>query len=675
LRTGEYDFQIPKNYDIVITTAESFVASYRNESNWIKEANLIVFDEIHVLLNDLRSIAYEEAIIHSLNDNKRLLLLSATIPDIDSLARWINAKLVIKSNWRPLELKRKFYNISLPTSKNIKNFVDELLKEILKELLNKNYKTILVVPSKKIGWLILEELEKRGYKALNETVPYIRHSGEIRTAFHNADVPKEERELIEELFKDKSSKLSLLIATQTLAVGFNSPADDVIIIVKNIRGELFPNILDILQFEGRAGRLGYSKKGFGTVHYIVGKGNKTKELLKEELEKGLNRRLITIIDQSYEKLVGKEFLIDKIEEEINFYLKELKRSNEEEKSLIFQEIRELIEIKESLDNISLLILGIIDKDIRLLEKTHFFFNLEKKKREKFFELNKKIIEYLSNKNIIKNERLTLKGELISKFYINPSNYLEFENFIKENKEKTDDFWLVWNAFSLLLRGNYSLPDFYPDYYLFENFEFVLEFNEKLPLMLYSLGYFGEFIDLEVKEENNQLIYKIYKLKPPTWTINLNNDISWIHSFLEILLKRKIINIELTEEELERIKYSYIKGVHPNFVKFGLIRNIGIGRAFLLKKLAEFLGFKKDDEFFDYIKQNKNWKEEFAELWQEIEKILKKDYENKLKYLVQKKFGVNFITEKLRNVLRQFLLNEKKEYFKAIEILEKELNFY
>jgi len=675
LRTGEYDSTIPKNYDIVITTAESFVASYRNESSWIKEANLIVFDEVHVLLNDLRSIAYEEAIIHSLKDNKKLLFLSATIPDIDSLARWISAGLVIKSNWRPLELKRKFYNIILPSSKNIKNFVDELLKSILKELFDKNYKTILVVPSKKIGWLILEELEKRGYKALNETVPYIRHSGEIRTAFHNADVPKEEREIIEELFRDRESRLSLLVATQTLAVGFNSPADDVIIIVKNMKGKLFPDIIDILQFEGRAGRLGYSKKGFGTAHYIIGKGKKTEELLKEELNKGLNRELKTIIDLSYEKLFGKEFLIQEIEKELKFYLEEFKKGNEEEKNFLLGEIKELVEIKEAVDSISLLILGIIDKGLDLLKKTHFFSYLkDKERREKFFKLNNSIIAYLENKKLIKDKKLTLKGDLISKFYINPSNYLDFENFLNENKDKLDDFWLIWNAFPLLFKGNYSLPDFYPNYYLFEEFEFILEFNEKIPLMLYSLGYFGEFIDLEVKEENNNLIYRVYKLKTPTWVVNLNNDVSWIHDFLKTLIKRKIIDINLESEYLERLKLSYIKGIHPFFVKFGLIKNIGINRAFLLKELAEFLDFKKDDEFFDYLVSNKGWKEKFKELWTEIEKKLRKNYESKLRYIVKERFNVDYLTEKLRNSLEQFLIGEKKEFLKSLDILEKELSF-
>jgi replicative superfamily II helicase len=674
LKTGEYDSFIPKNYDIVITTAESFVTSYRNESPWIKESKLIVFDEIHVLLNDLRSIAYEEALIHALNDNKKLLLLSATIPDLDSLAKWVNAKLVIKSDWRPIELKRKFYNIPLPTSKNIHKFVDEIYKKILKEQFEKNYKTILVVPSKKLGWLILEELEKRGFKALNETVPYVRHEGKIRTAFHNADVPKEERELIEELFRDKNSELSLLIATQTLAVGFNSPADDVIIIVRNLRGELFPDILDILQFEGRAGRPGYSKKGYGTVHYIVGKGKKTEELLKEELNKGLNRKLVTILDKSYANLIGNEFLIPEIEREIKFYLEEIKNASKEEKNYIIEKAKFWIDLKESLDNISLLLLGIIGKNINLLKKTHFFTTISKEKEDDFFELNKSILKYLENKSLVKEGKLTLKGELISKFYINPSNYLFFEEFIENYKEKEDDFWLLWNAFPLLFKGNYYLPDFYPEYYLLENFEEIIEINDKLPLMLYSLGYFGEFIDLEIKEENNRLIYKVHKLKPPTWVINLNNDVSWLIDFVNSILKRKLIDLEFSKEDIERIKYSYILGIHPYFVKFGLIKNIGINRAFLLKELAKFLDFKKDDEFFKYLKENKNWKEEFMELWKEIEKSLRTKYENKLKFIVKEKFNVEFISEKIKEALNKLLLNEKKEYLKAIEILERELKY-
>ncbi|MEO2154637.1 MAG: DEAD/DEAH box helicase [Nanoarchaeota archaeon] len=677
LKTGENEISIPKNYDVVVCTAESFVASARNESDWIKESELIVFDEIHVILSELRSLAYEEALIYALSENKKLLLLSATIPDLDSLANWINAKLVITSDWRPLPLERKFYDISLPTSKNIKEFVDELMEKILYEQFKNNYKTILVVPSKKLGWLILEELEKRGFKALNETVPYVRHEGEIRTAFHNADVPKEERELIEELFKDKDSKLTLLIATQTLAMGFNSPADDVIIIVRNLKGELFPDILDILQFEGRAGRMGYSKKGKGTVHYIVGKGKKTKELLEKELKLGLQKELETLLDKSYKKLIGKEYLIKKIDEEIEAYIEELKGLDNEEKEIILREIRHLIEIKESKDNISLILLGILNKSFNLIKFSHFYnlIDFDERKKVQFNKINELIKEDLEAKKLLKDNILTLKGSLISRFYIYPSSYEFFEKFINKNKEREEDFWILFNALPILLKGSYLLPDFYPSYYNYELNEKIINIDEKLPLLLYALGYFAEYIDLEVKEENNQVIYSIRKLKPPTWVINLNNDINWIIDFIKSSIKRKIINLSLNEEDIERIKYSFIYGVHPYFVKLAFIKNIGYNRAFLLQKVAEFLGFKKDDEIINYVKKEKNWKKDFLEAWQFVKKELKEKYKNKILFVVKEKFNIELLTDKAIKALDNLLKNEEKEFLKAIEIIEKELDSF
>jgi helicase len=60
---------------------------------------------------------------------------------------------------------------------------------------------------------------------------FLRRPPEI--AFHNADIPKEERQEIEKTFRD--GRIKKLIATQTLAYGVNLPADKVIIFTRPIK--------------------------------------------------------------------------------------------------------------------------------------------------------------------------------------------------------------------------------------------------------------------------------------------------------------------------------------------------------------------------------------------------------------------------------------------------------
>ena len=660
LKTGEYDTFIPKDYDVVVCTAESFVSACRNKNDWVDLAKLIVFDEIHVITHELRSLAYEEALIYAKEMKKSLLLLSATIPGMEELVGWLDISLVIQSDWRSIPLERRFYEIVTPTQNNIEEFVELLLEEILYENLKNNYKTILVVPSKKIGWLILEELEKKGFKALNETVPFAKRvEGEIRTAFHNADIPKEERELIEEMFKDKNSKLTLLIATQTLAMGFNSPADDVIIIVKNFRGSLFPNILDLLQFEGRAGRMGFTKKGKGIVHYIVGKGKKTKELLKKELESWRNKEFSTTLEKNY------NFLFNLLENKFK-NLTDLVQEEVEEDELA-------LKIRESIDNISLIFLGIMSKSFDLIKNSFFFYKIKNNRKliSWFNELNNEIIAILKEKGLIKGKRLSVEGRLLSSFYIHPTNYFLFKKNVLKYKELfEEDFWNLWNNLPILLSGDYRIPDFYPNYWENElNEEIIPTEDNYLGLLLYGIGYFGEFINLEIKEGKDELFYLIQKVKPPVWTMNLAIDIPRIIYFLEKTLKLKIINLNINKEDLKRLELSFIYGIHPNFSLLALIKKIGYVRAYLLKELALTLGLKNEKELKSKIEEIKN-----NELIIEgVIENLKEKYLKKLKYLIKEKFNTELVSDKVKEQLNYFLNNERKELIKALELLEKSKN--
>ena len=91
-------------------------------------------------------------------------------------------------------------------------------------------------------------------------------------AYHNSSLPKGTRELIEDEFLKTNGQLRLIVATETLAIGLNLPADIIIMYDTKVRKD--GKIVEILPHEyknyvGRAGRLGISDKA-GKSYLLAG---------------------------------------------------------------------------------------------------------------------------------------------------------------------------------------------------------------------------------------------------------------------------------------------------------------------------------------------------------------------------------------------------------------------
>lgn len=80
-------------------------------------------------------------------------------------------------------------------------------------------------------------------------------------AFHNADLEREERRIIEEEFRRPGSGLRVIAATTTLAMGVNTPATSVIIAGLDHPGDKPYSVAEYKNLVGRAGRLGFAEKG------------------------------------------------------------------------------------------------------------------------------------------------------------------------------------------------------------------------------------------------------------------------------------------------------------------------------------------------------------------------------------------------------------------------------
>ncbi len=300
------DVVINPTAPIVIMTTEIFRNRLFNIEGLYNDKSWVIFDEVHYLDDPERGTVWEESLIF-FPKHLRLLALSATIPNIAELAKWIESihkhpvKTVIEDK-RPVPLSFRF-------SLNGKLFYG--FKELTKELLNTPKKQPHIKPpmdqlvdylkhnnefpaiyfcfsrsrceslAKQCIPFHLSNAEERE-KILghyDDLLALFRltgdpHAEQIRPliergiAYHHAGVLPTLKEVIERLFTAKHIKL--IFTTETFALGINMPARAVLF--DELRkfygaGFDFLKTRDFYQMAGRAGRRGYDD--FGLVYSVL----------------------------------------------------------------------------------------------------------------------------------------------------------------------------------------------------------------------------------------------------------------------------------------------------------------------------------------------------------------------------------------------------------------------
>ncbi len=305
IRTGDIiDIFKSARGEVTVATFENFALALRNKLPWTKNISCVVIDEIHHITTS-RGFILEEVITYLLERDIDILGLSATLPGSIEMAKWIKADLFIESLWRPVPLERRIIPLvefeEFTKAKGSDEKIASRLLTAVYELKKPTDQVILFVHKKGVGWKLLEIANREKIGIMNRTLPFEKEEREeIEIAFHNADIPKEEREEIERAFR--KGELPILVATQTMAYGVNLPADTVIVSVKAFfdqrtrKWKTIPDALDILQMEGRAGRLGIKEKGYS---FILPYGMK-EDKLKKEIEKGMNREFKPFLKETVE---------------------------------------------------------------------------------------------------------------------------------------------------------------------------------------------------------------------------------------------------------------------------------------------------------------------------------------------------------------------------------------
>jgi helicase len=293
LTTGDYDSRDSwlRGYDIIVTTSEKADSLLRHGSEALREVNVLVADEVHLINDSHRGPTLEVTIARLMHHNPGLLVLalSATIRNAEEIASWLDAKLVAM-DWRPVELREGVYyegSIFFNDSRlqEVEKICENDVVSLALEVVPRGGQSLVFVNTRRSAEKLaldvakwgrdfltkgererLKDLAKKALGVLPKPTMICKklsNALEGGAAFHHAGLEAGQRRLIEDSFKENLIKV--IAATPTLAAGVNLPARRVVIrdytrYEANLGRVAIP-VLEYKQQAGRAGRPSYDDYG------------------------------------------------------------------------------------------------------------------------------------------------------------------------------------------------------------------------------------------------------------------------------------------------------------------------------------------------------------------------------------------------------------------------------
>ncbi len=292
--TGDFDSGDPwlADADILVCTNEKLDSLVRHRAPWLKDVRLVIADEIHLLGDGHRGPTLEVVLtrLRLTNPDLRIIALSATIPNADEIAHWLDATL-IESTWRPVPLREGVYFNGagifndgtvrwVPSSETGSAALDLAMDTIgeggqalifvgtrkaAESLPGKAGKLVAgrTTEEEKAGLLKLAQQIASASAEQTKTGKKLAELVKDGVAFHHAGILGSQRRLVEEGFK--ANTIKILVSTTTLAMGLNLPSRRVIIrdwwrYEPGVGIHSLPAI-EVKQMSGRAGRPGYDEYG------------------------------------------------------------------------------------------------------------------------------------------------------------------------------------------------------------------------------------------------------------------------------------------------------------------------------------------------------------------------------------------------------------------------------
>jgi helicase len=281
-------------FDIALLTYEKFAALALGVPHLLRQVGLVVVDEVQMIADRSRGAALEFLLTllrsqRALGVEPQMILLSAVIGDSNGLEDWLGARL-LRSKERPVPLEEGIidaagsYRFLDPAGEehlerghiapeHRKGSSQDIIVPLVRKLVGAGEKLIVFRETKPIvqatARYLRDSLGLAPADAVIGALPagdpsaasqLLRECLKGGVAFHNADLDREERRVIESAFRDPDGLLKVLVSTTTLAMGINTPAWSVV-----IAGLEHPDgpysVAEYKNMVGRAGRLGFSPKG------------------------------------------------------------------------------------------------------------------------------------------------------------------------------------------------------------------------------------------------------------------------------------------------------------------------------------------------------------------------------------------------------------------------------
>jgi helicase len=280
-------------FDICLMTYEKATALFLAAPHLLDGVGTVVVDEAQMLADENRGTNLEFLLTllrvrRSAGIEPQVIALSAVIGDTGGLERWIGGRL-LRHEQRPVPLDEGVIRVDgsfrWRTTDGGQEHNEPFITPIYGGGTGKDWIVPLVGRLVAQGEQVIVFRNTKGatvgcatylannlgmaacdgaLEALPEGDPSVT-SGVLRqvlaggVAFHNADLSRDERLVLEDAFRGR--ELQVLVATSTLAMGVNTPASTVIVVETMWWNGTPYTIAEYKNMVGRAGRLGFTERG------------------------------------------------------------------------------------------------------------------------------------------------------------------------------------------------------------------------------------------------------------------------------------------------------------------------------------------------------------------------------------------------------------------------------
>ncbi|CAG9217792.1 Replicative superfamily II helicase [Paraburkholderia tropica] len=291
---------LSSRYDIAFFTYEMFLNISLTSPHVLNRLGVVVLDEGQFITDSRRGITVELLLAMLVRARARgvapqLLVLSAVLGQLNGFNHWLSIG-VLQSNVRPVPLVEgvldrtgtfQFVDVDgtikteslLPRVEIVQRTKSPSSQDVIVPLARRlvaNGEKLIVFRhargkaqgcarylARELGLppaAVLASLPRYGLTSASNDLRICLEGG---TAFHNANLQREEREVVERGFRSDVGGIHVLASTTTLAAGVNTPASTVVLAEKKFVGEDGRpfTVAEYKNMAGRAGRLGFNEIG------------------------------------------------------------------------------------------------------------------------------------------------------------------------------------------------------------------------------------------------------------------------------------------------------------------------------------------------------------------------------------------------------------------------------